>query len=345
MTLVKSESSNNLIAGQAITYTLAWSYVVPVGVSSGVRITDTIPTGVTYLGNSTEPISLSLGKSGNLFIMNETPFIPLNRPVTDSGSVYWYGTVDCNATTITNQASAVALGMSPVLSNTVFCSVQCASTTPTQSVSITSTRTWTPTTTPDNTPVTFSITPSITPIQSVTTTVTWTWTPTTTPDNTPVTIITPTVSVTPTHTAVVGPRTLVKSASSASLGGGAPITYVISYTAQASASDPMTQLELLDPVDPSTVSFLGASTDPSASITVQNGASGVTFNFPSPLPSSISGSVTWWGQTLCPASSPSTIVDEASMFSDNGLDPDNEINSNEVDTVIQCPTPSPSPTP
>src|SRR6202044_3931475 len=109
--------------------------------------------------------------------MRETPFGPLSGPATDTGSIYWYGTVDCSSTTITNQASAIEPGTGSVLSNTVFCSVQCASATPTPSGAIPATRTWTPTTTPDNTPVTFLITPSATPTPSVSTTATWTWTP------------------------------------------------------------------------------------------------------------------------------------------------------------------------
>ena len=146
-------------------------------------------------------------------------------------------------------------------------------------------------------PILNSPTPTITPLL-LTSSPTPTWTA-------PVTAISPTP--TPTVPPLTGFSSFTKSESASSVSSGQNLTYVLSYSVLASASNPVTLYDITEPYPASNITPTGQS------LTNSGGAVGsvpytglLEWVFPNPFTSNFSGSITWWGTVACTTSGPLT---------------------------------------
>ncbi len=174
-----------------------------------MQVSDTVPTGVAYLGNS---VATVVATPAATVTFSQGPPLSWSFPGTlyngPSGAISWWGSVDCTSTgALVNSSDIQASGVSTVISNAVTASVATCSFTPTPTNTPTNTATLTPTFTPTNTDTktptntttnTATNTPTPTPTNTATftATITTTNTPTNTDTNTP----SPTPTNTPTNT-------------------------------------------------------------------------------------------------------------------------------------------------
>lgn len=314
--LVKSESDNLLVSGQAITYTL--SYTQNGGPASNMQLIDMVPPEVTFV-YATEGPGIVFSKNGNLLTWT------FSGPVTNlSGSVNWVGFVSCvPSNAITNIAGITASGGTTILSNEVVCFVTCATSTPTVPVTFTATTIpYTPTDSP-TIPVTFV--PSVT----ATTPVTFT---STVPPATPT--LTATIPTTVTATTTPSAKfALVKSESATTIAPGQPITYTLSY---AQSGGPASDVVLTDTVpagitfDYSNAAFAG---DPGV-VFNQNGSL-LTWAFSSPA-DNLTGDISWVGTV---GNVPCNAITNIAALTAPAMSP---VLSNEVVCFVSCATSTPT---
>jgi uncharacterized repeat protein (TIGR01451 family) len=159
------------------------------------KLTDPVPTGVTYSGEVTTGAGGTVtGPGGPSTLVWNFPGTIYNL----NGGVTWWGPVSClGENAITNTSFIQSQGANAVTSNAVTAAIICSTPTPTPTATNTFTPTLTPTKTPTYTPTnTPTPSPTLTPTFSPTPTKTVTLTPSPTPTNT----YTPTPSPTPTYT-------------------------------------------------------------------------------------------------------------------------------------------------
>ena len=147
------------------------------------KLTDPVPTGMTYVGESTT----NAGVTGVGFVNGST--LTWNFPATVynlTGAITWWGSVSCgsgSSVTYVNSSAITADGDAAVTSNAVTAVLLCSTPTPTSTSTPTKTATNTATPTITNTPTnTPTLTPTFTPTN----------TPTITPTNSPTNTPTPT---------------------------------------------------------------------------------------------------------------------------------------------------------
>ena len=315
-TLVKSESDNLLVSGQAITYTL--SYTQTGSPASNVELIDMVPSEVTFVYAAEGP-GIVFSKNGNLLTWT------FSGPVTNlSGSVNWVGLVSCvPSNAITNVAGITASGATTLLSNEVVCFVTCATSTPTVPVTFTATAIpSTPTNSP-TIPVTF--------VPSVTATIPVTFTETVPPSTPTLTATIPiTVTTTTTPTAKFA---LVKSESAQTIAPGQPITYTLSYT---QSGGPVSNLVLSDTL-PAGVNFYysNATSAGDPGVVFNQNGNLLTWAFPNTV-DNLNGDIFWVGTV---GNIPCNAITNIAALTAPGMSP---VLSNGVVCFVSCVSPTPT---